>query len=248
MILNTVDTIVRRSLLERGYPIHYYAEFLFHCTAAVRELSFDTLRIINTVQLPVNSYFAVDLPEDFVDDLGLCLAWGGQLQNIPKNYNINPLRAVNASGDFVPYTDVTVLNQNILGVDPQWLWFWNVNDWGEPTGRFFGAPGGSVQGYSVIPERRQIQLTEGFGAPSIILQYISDGQRSDNATQITPMAIRAIQTYIDWQRGPGATMKDSPEARTFYNERKMLRSRLNPLDKTDILNILRNSFVGSPKS
>ncbi len=248
MILNNIDSIVRRSLLEKSLPIHWYAELLFHATAAVRELSFDTLRIINTANLPVNDYGAVDLPDDFVDDLGVCLAWGGQLQQIPKNYNINPLRNINSSGQFVPYSDVTVLNQNILGVDPQWLWYWNVNDWGEPTGRFFGAPGGSVQGYSVEKQRRQIQLTEGFGAPSIILQYISDGQRADNATQIDPQATRAIQTYTDWQRSANASFKDSGEARTFYNEKRTLRGRLDDLTKTDILNILRNSFVGSPKS
>lgn len=247
MLLNNIDSIVRRSLLERGYPIHYYAEFLYHGTAAVRELSFDTLQIINTESLPVNSYGAIDLPDDFVDDLGLCLAIGNQLQQIPKDFNINPLRNINSSGAFIPYSNVSDPS-TVYGINQQALWFWNVNDWGEPTGRFFGAPGGVWQGYQIIRERRQIQLTNCLNAQGVILQYISDGQRADNATQIDPQATRCIQTFIDWQRGPSATIKDSAEARTFYNEKRTLRARLNPLTKADILNIIRNSFVSSPKS
>ena len=47
MRLSTLDEITRRGLLEDGLPIHYYFEYLTHGATCLRELSFDTLKIIN---------------------------------------------------------------------------------------------------------------------------------------------------------------------------------------------------------
>lgn len=250
MIFTNLDIIVRRTLLEKNIPIHFYLEFLLHASASVRELTFDTLKVINTEFLPVDSYNAVDLPGDFVDDLCVYLPVGGMLQEVPKNYNLTPLRNRNSSGEFVPYTNSTVngLTENILGIQPQWLWFWNVNDWGEPTGRFFGAPGGVKGGYNVFKERRQIQLAPELVSTGIVLSYISDGQRADNATQIDVQATATIQSYIAWKSGTSAAHKDSGEARTYYNERRILRGHLNELTKADLLNIIRNNTHAAIKS
>ena len=99
-----------------------------------------------------------------------------------------------------------------------------------------------------MKERRQIQLTDNFQNSNVVLLYISDGQRADNATQVETMAQQAIQAWCDWKRSPNAAIKDSYEAATFYNEKRLLRARLNDLTKTDILNIIRNSYTGAPKS
>ena len=82
----------------------------------------------------------------------------------------------------------------------------------------------------------------------IVLQYISDGQRADNATQIDVQATACLHAYMNWKSSFNAAFKDSAEARTYYNEKRTLRARLNDLTKIDILNILRNSFAASPKS
>ena len=76
MQLTTIDSVVRRGLLETGLPIHWYAEFLYHSSTCVRELAFDTLQIVQSANLPVNSYGAIDYPADFVDDIALCIPSG----------------------------------------------------------------------------------------------------------------------------------------------------------------------------
>jgi hypothetical protein len=244
----TIDSIVRRRLLETGYPIHYYFEYLVHAATCFRELNIDTLKIIKTVKLPVSSYFSVDLPVDFVDDLGLAIPAGQLLQSVPKRSDLTPLRNQDSDGAFAPYSADTEDENAGFGV-PAFNWFWSVSDWGEPTGRFFGAGGGAKQnGYAVFKERRQIQLTETFTSDEVVLMYISDGQSVDNAAKVDMLAWSAINAYIAWKSSPSRDIKDSLEAATFYNERRLLRARLNDLTKTDILNILRTGYKASIKN
>jgi hypothetical protein len=248
-----LDTIVRRSLLEKGLPIHYYAEYLFHQAAAIRELAKDSLQIINTVNLPVNDYKAVDLPSDFKDDVAVCVAAGDLMRPIPKRSNINPIRVNNTTtGAFEPRQNNTTANTTLfpfLGINTGYIWFWNVNDYGEPTGRYFGANGGNrIEGYRVVKERRQIQLTASFPHDSILLVYVSNGQHIDNATQVDWDAHAAIQAYCNWKTSKNAAIKDSYEAATYYNERRLFRANKDDLTVTDIKNIIRSNYTATIKT
>lgn len=252
MILSTLDTIVRRGLLEQNLPIHYYFEYLVHSSTCIRELSFDTLKIVNTVSLPVNEYGGVDLPPDFVDDVAVCLPSGIALQPLPHQENINPIRVHNStSGAF----QVPGVSSNRSGTDDSffwgsagWLWYWNVNDFGEPTGRFFGATGGTQRGYKVIKERRQIQMSFDYSGQSIVLQYISDGQSIDNATQIDTQAIQTIRAWQEWKFSKNSNNDFSPEGISFWNRKKSLRARLSGMSLVDVKNALRNGYTAAVKN
>lgn len=251
MILSNLDSIVRRTLLERGLPIHYYSEVLYHESAAIRELAKDSMQIVNFANLTINSYGAADLPGDFVDDIGVSIPIGNSLQPVPKKSTLNPLRTHDTTtGQFIqPYNVGNTGEQTVFGIDPAWVWFWNINDWGEPTGRYFGSGGGShLNSYQIFLNRRQIQVTSTFTSPNIILAYISDGQQVDNATQVDIQAIRAIQTYADWMMSPMASIHRSPQAATFYQEKRLYRANKNDLTKVDIIEIMRTSYTATIKS
>lgn len=243
MIFNNLDSLVKRTLLERGLPIHWYVEMLTHSSTCIRELNIDTLKIVNTASIPINDYGAGDTPSDFVDEVGIFLPVGGQLQEVPKDYTITPLRNRDSDGAFQPYLSIDKINPifQLAGTGLWTSWFWNINDYGEPVGRFFGAPGGIPVGYNIFKERRQIQFTPGFDVQGAVIMYISDGQRVDNATQIDIQAVSTIQSFCDWKRSPNAAIKDSGEARTFYNDKRTLRGRLDDLTSIDIKNIIRNN-------
>lgn len=252
MTLATLDSIVRRGLIENNLPIHYYFEFLVHSSTCLRELSFDTLKIVNTISLPVSEYGSVDLPDDFVDDVAVCLPYGTTLAPLPRQEWINPIRVHNPSTGVFTQPPNT---GNQAGVDDSffwgsagWMWYWNVNDWGEPTGRFFGAGGGTQRGYKVVKERRQIQMSFDFAGNSIILQYISDGQNVDSASQIDTRAIQCIRAWQEWKRSANANNEFSPEAMAFWSRKKNLRARLNDISIVDIKNIIHNAYTGTMKN
>ena len=254
MIFTSLDQICRRNLLETRKPIHYYMEELVLAAACLRELTQDTLKIINTIELPVNqTYMEVDLPDDFVDDLAVMIPAGERLAPVTKFESINPIRYhSDTTGLFIPPPCSNPVEQQGLttyGYNINWIWFWNINDYGEPTGRYFGATGGPKQnGYKVVKERRQIQLTQSFTSPSIVLMYISDGQSANAATQIDVAAHSTIQTYNNWKTSRNANNKDSAEGRNFYNERRKLVARLDDMTSDDIRATFLNAYTAAYKS
>lgn len=252
MLFANLDMITRRSLLEKGLPLHFYLEYMLHHSAAVRDLAKDSLQLVNYVELAVNSYGAAELPADFSDEVAVSLPAGAELTPIPRKSSLNGLRNVDSTGQFVPWTQVT--EDPVTGFFPGtpvgWYWYWNVNDFGEPTGRYFGLNGGVQYGYEIFRHRRQIQFTDNFinGECKPILSYISNGQHVDNATQIDFRAFRCIQTYADWRVSPNSDMKDAPEARTFYNEKRLLRAEIDDLTVSDIRNIFYSSYTATYKT
>ena len=252
MLFTNFDQIVRRNLLDKGRSIHYYFEELLHATACVRELTFDTLRIVNYLELPVDpTDMSVTLPDDFVDDVAVTIPVGGFLQPIVKNDSITEIRTISPTGAYENPT--TGFNPNgsetFYGFNTNWFWFWNITDYGEPTGRYFGAHGGpKLNGYKVIKSQRRIQMTQIFTSPTIVLIYISDGQRADNASLIDVEAFATIQAWIEWKKGPNAQNNNSPEGQYYYNERRKLNTRLDGTTADDIRGIILSAYNAAMKN
>lgn len=248
MRYTTIDKIIRRNLLAKRLPLHFYVEFLVHATSCLRELTFDSLRVVNTVELTVNDYFAVDLPCDFVDWTKVGIKAGQFVKPITQRDTINRLRNVDSSGDIVPYGAFDEVNLEY----PFWPGYWffqNIDDLGENVGRLYGfntAVGSN--GFKVIKERSQIQFTESLEYSTIVLEYISDGQTSDNATQVDEYAWSTIEAYINWKRSASADMDRSPEARTYVNQRRLLRARMSQLTLWDIRQVLYANYRASIKN
>lgn len=248
MKYTSLDSVIRRNLLAKRLPIHYYVEFLVHASTCLRELTFDTLRIVNTVELELNDYYAADLPCDYVDWTKVGIKVGQFVRPITQRDTINRLRNQDAQGDYTTYTDPATANQE-FPFWPVFWWFQNIDDLGENTGRLYGFDtSDTVNGFKVIKERRQIQFTESIESTTIVLEYISDGQTSDNATQIDPYAQIAIESFINWKRSPSADIDRSPEARSYFNQRRILRARMGQVTLADIRQILYRNYRASVKN
>lgn len=63
--MKTLHEIVNSILLEKGYPIHWYGQYLKYASAILRELLFDTLKITNTVIFDGDKEYPV--PCDYMD-------------------------------------------------------------------------------------------------------------------------------------------------------------------------------------
>lgn len=234
-----LDMITNRFLLERRLTKHYYAEALFHAATCLRELSLGVLKVINTRYLPIDENGDADLPPDFQDDISVAIPSGQRFVKLPVQNNFNTLTTINSQGESIPNSS----NNGLLSVfSAGWGFYWNTNDYGEATGRAFGAGGGTNAGYSINKQRRKLTMNEGFAGTGVYLIYMSTGQSVDNASQIDWYAFSTIQTYIDWQTSPYAMDKDSAPARRYYNELSGLGFALWGMSAETIKNIIRQSY------
>jgi len=143
----------------------------------------------------------------------------------------------------------TLAPKGWFGGSTNWLFFYNINDYGEPTGRYFGATGeGKMNTYTLVKERRQIQLSQTFTSTTATLLYVSDGQSADAATQIDVAAIDAIQAFIRWKRSPNKDNENSPEGRTYHNQRRLCRARLDDMTITDLRYIILKAYSAAMKN
>lgn len=252
MRVTTLDTIVKGMLISKGYPIHWYFQFLYWGSRAYEELHFDTLKSIKTVKLPINEYRAVQVPCDFMDIVQIGIPHGQFVKPLSKRPGLTKLNNFDSEGNKVKYGEGG-------GADNLFFdgLFFNgytqiYNYQGEFTGRLFGAGSGDNPfTYTFVPERKEIQLHESLVANDIILQYITDGTDIDNATMITPYAKAAIEAYIEWQlkeHNRSVSLGEKDRARQLWmKQHSILRGRMNPITKQEIMAIVRKNTHGSIK-
>lgn len=242
----SLDTIVRSTLMRRGYSLHWYVQFLKHSADCLRELGFDTLKNVNTKVIPVTAGNVVKLPCDFVDWTKVGTKTGQYVSRLTQNEAMN--RLPNYSGGQIANYGEAGTSTYYSGYAYGWNWY---NDLGEFNGELYGATGGVQAGFKLLRERGIIQLSEQITATEIVLEYIGDGTACDNATKIHPYAQAAIEAYVVWQlkehnRNYGAGERQLAHNQ-FIVEHKKLRSRLNPITTNDIINIFNRSKTASVK-
>ncbi len=240
----TLDKIVCSLLLRRGYPVHFYFQFMKLASDCIRELNFSTLAIINTKKLLVGPLGSVELPQDYVDYVKIGIPNGQYVRPLASRDGINRLNNYDDNGNKTLYDHV---ESNQVG---GWIGYWYnnvINSNGENIGRQYGRGAGERKDtFKVLKERGEIQFDEDLGVEYIILEYISDGQNVDNATKIDPQAQATIEAYVLWQMKEASRaygLQERQLAKQEYTEQwRQLRARLADWTITDILRIVRSAY------
>ena len=235
----TLDNIVRSALVDRGYTLHWYLQFLQYGIDAVRMMNFDVLKNIKSVRLPLNSYKAATLPCDFVEyvrvgnEVGQYIyPWG------EKEDSFNRLNKLDSSGNKVAYGDIEAQN-GILPNNWEGFWYTNyINDKGEHLGRIFNNFPSYRESFVILRERNEIQLDTSYTGTQIVMDYITDGLSVDASNAIHPYATDAIKAYIFWkmkEHGRQYNLSERQIAKDeFYNQLRLLKGRMHSIDVNDI--------------
>jgi len=256
MTLTNLNSIVNNVLNRRKYSIHFFLEFLIYASDCLRELSMDDLKVVQAKKLSVNEYNAVDLPNDYLDYVKVGVEVGQNVRPLVETSGLN--RMVNRDADFnpIPYYNPQKGNTNPIQygyLNPINWWGVNFNEYGEFTGRQFGAGAGvQTDVFTVVKERNQIQLTDHLtGLETIVLEYISNGQSADAATQIDSYAIATIEAYILWQMKESTrTYSEGERERAkqeYITQRQILRARMSDLTMEKIKRIIAENTYLAPK-
>lgn len=255
MKYTSLDTIVRNYLFQKGYPIHFYLQSLNYARNCLREISLDSLHLVQTKNVPVDTNFVANIPEDCVDIIKIGVPYGQFIRPLLPDNRISRLQNHDTSGNIIPYGDpaTSLVTTTSIGFVVPLLWTTNViNNFGENVGRQFGLGAGSEPDtYRILPERNEIQLNENCNVSSLIVEYISDGSNPSAATGVPIYAEQTILEWMNWQMkehnrntGLGERQVAKQQYQLAY---KQLRSRMNPMTIDEIKRIINRNTVGSPK-
>lgn len=247
MNIYTLDNIVRGALADKQYPMHFYLQFLTYGVDSLRQLNMDVMQDVKSVRLPINSYYAATLPNDYVDYIRIGNELGEYINSFGhKRDSFNRLNKFDSQGNKISYADIEAVN-GLLPNNWEGFWYTNyINDKGEHLGRIFNNKPSFRDSFVIIRERGEIQLDVSYTGTTIVMDYISDGLSTDASNSVHPYAVDAIKSYIFWKQkdhGRQYSNADKQYAKDeYYNQLRILRARMNNIDVQDIRRSLSSSY------
>lgn len=194
-------------------------DVIFHAKRAMQELSYDTLKSVNSQELTIPPSLSLAIPQDYVNYVNI--AWVDKqgvkhtilptkLTSNPYNTPIQDARGVPTQdnfGDNLEGTSITEerWRENDLKLRKEALdsrdfgWDYYYGDQSYGVGQMYGLDpqNANVNGYFTINERDgKFSFSSDLVDKLIILEYISDGLSTDVNTRVPKMAEEAMYAYI----------------------------------------------------
>lgn len=245
----SIDSIVRNYLFDKELPIHYYVRCLNYALNCAQELSYDTLPTIKSAKLQINEFGEATIPDDYVDYIKVGVEFGQYIVPLIYRPSINRLPNLNDQDVQIPYPEEG--SQEDFGLSE--IWNYAISDSSGYGYSIYGVGHGVESDvFNVIPERNVFQVYSGSTNGSYIhLQYLGFDETTATST-ISKYAESTIKAYINWQMAERVDRTPVSEkmrlSKAYYNQLRILRGRLNPLDKETILRIIRRNFKQSVKT
>src|SRR3990167_2547508 len=172
MTYTTIDSIVRKNLLENGLTIHYYIRFLSFALDCLKELNIDTLPKIKSVRIPVDRFGCIKLPFDYIGYVRVGVQNGVYIQELGSNASFNRLVNENDDGTLVVFPEPT----NVYSIFDTT----NVNSSSyvspklEHLGKIFGiGEGARSDVFQVVPEANLMRIGSGLvEGDEVVLDYL----------------------------------------------------------------------------
>lgn len=258
MKLETLDNIVRSSIISNGLTIHWYFDFLHSSIRCLREINLNVLRNTKSVILTIDNNGNSSLPCDYVDYVRIGFMDGQYVRPMTTNNAINNIVNRDSNGIAIPYPtyEGDPVYGNVLSLDyGYYFWYYNsMSPYAYRSGGIYGYEGNTGNSFKILENQGRIQFDQTFKGSNAVLDYISDGfdtSECNCSTLVSIYAIDTIEKYNTWQylKTDPRKIKMLPLAENdYYLALKRLGSRMNPITDEDIRNAFRKGYVSTPKS
>ena len=267
MKTTTLDHIVRNTLMDMQYPMHYYVRFLHYAIQCLEEINYDiplgstgslganstdaTSSNVKSVELDVTSYKRAIIPSDCVDVVDVMAKYGEHVLPLRKDPELNLIQNTDSSGNKIPHPDATTSSDDLEFIYSHTSHYGSINEFGEHVGRQYGLAPDQSQSYNVDIHQGEIVFNNNVDVTKVTLVYISNGVTVSNANIVHPYAQDTIKKYIIFQKfyhTNSAFNKVGLAKQDFINAKRKLKSRLNALTYADIIASFRRGLHGSLKN
>jgi hypothetical protein len=236
----TLDEVIQGLLVDEGKSSeHEYLRYFNIGLRGLKELNFDTVRQVKSVELQLDSKNTVTLPSDYVSYIKIGVA--------DNNGNVSYM-GIRENINFVPGTQSTTVQDNTE--NPPIFSYNNYDN--SLWGRYGQGGGNNANGYyRENLNDRTIEFSNSNGP--IILEYVSDGSTGLTGTEIKihAFAEEALRSFIYWksvQRKRAINMNEKMAAKNeYYNQKRLSRARMQSFNKNEALQTSRKAFKQSPK-
>jgi len=242
--LNSVAESVNTDLQE--YGTHKLPIYLKWAIEVYRELVFDFAREIKTTRLSLNSYRAIDFPEDYVNWVKVGIQHGDKIYTLGTSDKIALYHDIDDTGQIL-LNSAAPDEQASNGVNKEeYLGGYMFNNFG--GGSFRGLGGLPYKGYFRVDQAsKQMQFASSFPDVPIYLEYISDGISPCGATYIDPLLYDACRQGTHYRRiefDPSISMTEKDmQGRKAHDAMKKAQYRKMDISVIDILNCTREAYT-----
>jgi hypothetical protein len=248
----TLDSIVRGYLMDLGVGLERYEQGLHWAIDCNRDFRMDVSREIKTVELPLTSWKAVEMPDDYITYVLIGIRKNGRLYIFSNDKEI-PL-FFDKNEEQVPLPNEELYNdEGEIDVIPDRLFrIQSLNGYGEDQGRLFGlgAKSNGVGYFRINHERREIQLNPLMDAGTVYLEYIADGYSPCSNTLVPITAAKLHRLYIHWQRLKFSKASNNGERaqaeKEYWDEFRRVNERMDDTTIADIVEAAIDGYSGSP--
>lgn len=242
MKTKTVNILVREKLLSLRYPIHYYLPVLHYALTCLDELSqyHNFGGNVKELKITATNYGRVVLPSDVVDVIDVYALVAGERKDFKYNSDLTIIQKFSGVTP-VPWleTDTSLPEYNETGSSAL---LEQTSSYEYPT-IFYPSDQVDYE-YNIDLANSQVVLGPRVDTTEIYVRYLSSGASGTVVNLVHPYAVAAIHAYIDYQiseserRAQSETMRKRDE---YYNERRLLRGKMNPLSVSQLYEILVTS-------
>lgn len=255
MVVVSLDKIVKNILLKRGYPMHYYLQFLVYSKDGLREMAMDEPIITTRYKVcAVNTNNAIVIPNDYLDYTKISVRIGQFIKPLIEDNTLDLVPNYDSNFDIQPYNQGVQSQDNssqlapiYSGYSAPYWWMVNYNTFGENLGRQFGGVAGQTDTFRVNKARNEIKINEDFWCTEILLEYIGNGMDADSATHIDPYAEFAIEAFAMWQHKSHNRTYSASEAelarQEYVNQRQIMRARISDITIDRLKRIVQHNSV-----
>tara|TARA_R100001377_G_scaffold7512_1_gene3978 strand:+ start:526 stop:1248 length:723 start_codon:yes stop_codon:yes gene_type:complete len=234
----SIDEIIQDLLIEEGKSSeHEYLRYFNIALGGLKELNFDTVRQVKSIEINLDHKNTITLPTDYVSYISIAISSGNELNYLGKKNKINFVKNSNPVSSTTT-EDPPVFTDNTPG---DGLW-----------GRYGQGGGNNSNGY--YRENLNEGTIEFSGSgQKIILEYISDGSGDLEGLNIKihSFAQEALKSYTYWRsiyRKRAINMNEKMLAKKeYYNQKRLARARMQSFNKQEAMQTTRKAFKQAPK-
>ena len=238
MQTKTLNVVVREHLLNEQLPLHYYLPYLHHAIKCFEDLEFDfSFFNIKEAKAVINSHDRFAIPLDVADVVSVYGLYHGREKpfaldtSLTKNYNLEGAvkKSWSDSGSTIP---------GFIEMDSSYP-LDNIGTNGLQT---ILSPSRKMKyAYNVDLINNEILLRQGHECTDIYIKYLTS-TISVSAANVVPLYwVPVIHSYIRYMVAEGTRQAQSQIARLrsyYYNDKKNLRARVNPLTISTLYDLL----------